>query len=146
MKLISETTNLRKSEVSDHAKSRMTYLTRARRDAAGPDAGAVSMMTSRVLRLPSGDQAFVVIERVALLHERIPMKPLPEPLKTSLDITDDLARKGRAYEYLSKGGDPERYDDQAVLRVVLPKWQRMGSPLWPVEYRFPEASVAEVVA
>jgi len=106
----------------------------------------VSMMTSRVLRLPSGDQAFVVIERVALLHERIPMKPLPEPLKTSLDITDDLARKGRAYEYLSKGGDPERYDDQAVLRVVLPKWQRMGSPLWPVEYRFPEASVAEVVA
>ena len=146
MKLINRTTKSDDGTVKDRATGRLKSLHLVRQDAAGPDVGAVSMMTSRVLRLPSGDQAFVVIERVALLHERIPMKPLPELLKTSLDITDDLARKGRAYEYLSKGGDPERYDDQSMLRVVLPKWQRMGSPLWPVEYRFSQTSVAEEVA
>jgi hypothetical protein len=62
--------------VNDLSQLRMTYFTRSRRDAAGPD--AMGMRTSRFLHLPSGDQVAVVIDmRVAPMAPRDPEPSAP---------------------------------------------------------------------
>lgn len=75
--------------------------------------------------------------------KRVAMKPLSELLMTSLDDSAGLARKGRAYEYLAMGGDPALFDDQVVLRVVLPSWQQIGGPRWPIAYLMRQAAVVK---